>query len=367
MDVGVPREIKVQEYRVALVPAGVKALREADHRVLVQAGAGAGSGFHDEDYRSVGAEILDSAEEVFEKSRLILKVKEPLPSEFGLLNENHILFTYLHLAADADLTQALRKSGATAIAYETVQLPNGVLPLLVPMSEVAGRMSIQVGAATLEKHHGGRGVLLGGIPGVRPGRVAILGGGTVGSNAARMAVGMGADVVVLDIAAEPLEQLDRVYQGRLKTVVSNAHVLREEMVGADLVVGAVLVTGGKAPHLAGRDVVREMTPGAVIVDVAIDQGGCIETSRPTTHEQPVFMEEGVAHYCVTNMPGAVSRTSTIGLTNATLPYALRLANAGLEGVAADPPLTAGVNIHRGRVCHPAVAEAMGTSHEPFAP
>ena len=365
MLIGVPKEVKPQENRVALTPAGAHALCAAGHRVLIQRSAGEGSGFADEAYREVGAELAAGAEEVWGQAGLILKVKEPVPEEYPLLPAGRILFTFLHLAADPAQTEALLASGATAIAYETVQLPGGALPLLAPMSEVAGRMSIQVGAWALEKHNGGRGVLIGGIPGVRPARVVILGGGSVGANAAQMAVGLGGDVALLDINAERLGQLDLAFQGRLKTIVSTPYALAGELREADLVVGAVLLPGARAPHLVTREHLRTMRPGAVIVDVAIDQGGCVETSRPTTHDDPTFVEEGVVHYCVTNMPGAVARTSTMGLTNATLPYALRLAEHGLGALERDSALAAGLNVHAGKIRHPAVAEAMGVKPEPF--
>ncbi|MBI3992470.1 MAG: alanine dehydrogenase [Candidatus Lambdaproteobacteria bacterium] len=366
MDIGIPKEIKAQENRVALTPAGAHSLAAHGHRVWVQAGAGQGSGFDDDAYRAVGAELLPDAPAVFRAAQLILKVKEPLPEEWPLLRADHLLFTYLHLAPAPELTRALCEIGLTAVAYETVQDHQGRLPLLVPMSEVAGRMSIQVGALSLENHMGGRGVLLGGIPGVRPARVVILGGGAVGANAARVAVGMGADVVLLDVNMNTLTRLDEQYAGRLKTLASTPFAVREEVRNADLVVGAVLVTGARAPHLVTREMLREMKRGAVIVDVAIDQGGCTETSRPTTHDRPTYIEEGVVHYCVTNMPGAVARTSTVGLTNVTLPYALKLAEGGLRALAADPALGSGLNLHRGHIVHPAVAEAMGVAATPFS-
>ncbi len=365
MIVGVPKEIKPQENRVALTPAGAHALCQKGHRVLVQCGAGRGSGFDDDGYAAAGAELIPEAGEVFREAGLVLKVKEPQETEYGFLREGQILFTYLHIAPVPRLGEALRESGVTAVAYETVQLPNGTLPLLVPMSEVAGRMAIQVGAYALEKHVGGRGVLLGGIPGVRPAKVVIIGGGIVGTNAAQMAVGIGSDVVLLDIDLPHLAALDLTFQSRLKTVASNPHTLRDEVTGADLVIGAVLITGAETPHLVTREMVAAMKPGAVIVDVDIDQGGCVETSRPTTHEKPTYIEEGVVHYCVANMPGAVARTSTFGLTNATLPYAIRLADGGLEAMRKHPALMHGLNIHRGRVTHPAVAEALGVPAQPL--
>lgn len=358
MIVGIPKEIKPQENRVALVPAGAQALVRGGHRVVVETGAGANSGFPDETYRAAGAETAATAQAVYEAAELIVKVKEPQPAETRLLQPRHIVFCYLHLAAEAALSQALVASGCTAIAYETIQAPDGSLPLLVPMSQVAGRMSIQVGADVLLRHHGGRGVLLSGIPGVRPAKVVILGAGIVGSNAAHIAVGLGADVIVLDVNARVLAHLDEVYQGRLKTLVSNPHVVGQEVTDADLVIGAVLVTGAKAPRLVSREMVRAMPNGSVIVDVSIDQGGCVETSRATTHADPTYIEEGVVHYCVTNMPGAVARTSTLGLTNATLPYVLRLADGGLKALTTDAGFAAGLNVQAGKIRHPAVALAL---------
>ncbi len=367
MIVGIPKEIKPQENRVALVPPGAQALVRAGHRVVVETGAGVNSGFSDERYLAAGAEIAASARAVFEAADLIVKVKEPQPVESALLQPRHLVFCYLHLAAEPALSQALMGSGCTAIAYETLQAPDGSLPLLVPMSQVAGRMSIQVGADVLLRHHGGRGVLLSGIPGVRPAKVVILGAGIVGSNAAQIAVGLGADVAVLDLNARVLARLDEVYRGRLKTLVSSSHAIAEEVRDADLVIGAVLVTGAKAPRLVTREVVRTMPKGSVIVDVAIDQGGCVETSRPTTHADPTYIEEGVVHYCVTNMPGAVARTSTLGLTNATLPYVLRLADGGLKALNTDSGFAAGLNVQAGKIRHPAVALAMARESFPATP
>jgi alanine dehydrogenase len=364
MIVGVPKEIKADEHRVALVPGGAQTLVRRGHQVLVQAGAGRDSGFPDAAYAAAGAETVPEAAAVFERAGLILKVKEPLESEYRLLRKGQMLFTYLHLAPAPALAEALMRSGCTAIAYETVELEDGTLPLLVPMSEVAGRMSVQVGAHCLEIQKGGRGVLLAGIPGVRPGRVLILGGGVVGSHAAQMAVGLGADVVMMDIRADVLARLDLVFQGRLKTVFSSAHAIDDEIAAADLVIGAVLVAGAKAPRLVTREHLRSMQPGAVIVDVAIDQGGCCETSRPTTHHEPTYVEEGVVHYCVANIPGAVARTSTLGLTNVTLPYALRLAEHGLDALREDPALARGLNVLGGKIRHPSVAAALG---KPLAP
>jgi alanine dehydrogenase len=365
MIVGVPKEIKPQENRVALVPGGARTLVRRGHRVLVQAGAGRGSGFPDAAYSEAGAEIAKDAARVFGESELILKVKEPLESEYPLLQPSHLLFTYLHLAPNPALTEALMRSGCNAIAYETVELPDGSLPLLAPMSEVAGRMAPQVGAHSLEIHQGGRGVLLGGIPGVRPGRVVILGGGAVGTHAAQVAVGMGADVVLLDVKAAALARLDLAFHGRLKTVHSSEHSIEEELPQADLVIGAVLLPGARAPHLISRAHLRSMQPGSVLVDVAIDQGGCAETSRPTTHHDPTYVEEDVVHYCVANIPGAVARTSTLGLTNATLPYVLKLAEHGLDALHEDPALAHGLNVAGGRVRHASVAESLGLPLAPF--
>ncbi|HKI97152.1 MAG TPA: alanine dehydrogenase [bacterium] len=365
MIVGVPKEIKPDEHRVALVPGGAQTLVQRGHEVLVQAGAGRDSGFPDDAYAAAGAQIVPEAAAVYERAGLILKVKEPLEGEYGLLHERHLLFTYLHLAPNPPLTQALMRCGCTAIAYETVALRDGTLPLLVPMSEVAGRMSVQVGAHALEIQKGGRGVLLAGIPGVRPGRVLILGGGVVGSHAAQMAVGLGADVVLMDIRADVMGRLDQHYRGRLKTVFSAAHAIEEEIAQADMVIGAVLVAGARAPRLVTREHLRIMQRGSVIVDVAIDQGGCCETSRPTTHHDPTYVEDGVVHYCVANIPGAVARTSTLGLTNATLPYTLKLADHGLEALRDDPALAAGLNVLGGKIRHPSVAEALGLPLAPF--
>lgn len=357
MIVGIPTEIKPQEHRISLVPGGAAALKARGHTVIVQQGAGSRCGFPDKAYLAAGAELASSAEEVFERAGLIVKVKEPLESEIALLRPEHLLFTYLHLAPNPALTRGLCESGCAALAYETVVLADGSLPLLAPMSAVAGRMSVQAGSQALSIHHDGRGVLLGGIPGVRPGRVVIVGGGTVGTHAAQMAVGLGADVVLMDINTETMARLDLAFGGRLKTVHSTPHSLAEELREADLVIGAVYVTGAKAPKLITREMLRTMQRGAVIVDVAIDQGGCCETSRPTTHADPTYMEEGVVHYCVANMPGAMARTSTLGLTNATLPYILQLAAQGLKALQDDPSLAAGLNISAGTIRHPAVAEA----------
>jgi len=360
MLIGVPTEIKVHEYRVGLVPAGVRELVESGQRVLVQSGAGAGIGLDDESYRAVGAEIVAEAEEIFARADLIVKVKEPQPMECRCLRPGQVLFTYLHLAPDPEQANLLLESGCTAIAYETVTDPWGGLPLLAPMSEIAGRMAVQVGAACLEKEHGGAGVLLAGAPGVAPGRVVILGGGVVGTNAARIALGIGAEVVVLDRSMRRLTELDTLYGPQLKTVFATTETIERLLPEADLVIGAVLVPGAAAPKLIRRGQLALLRPGSVLVDVAIDQGGCFETSHPTAHSDPTFVIEGVVHYCVANMPGAVARTSTQALTNATLPYVQALASLGWQEAARrDPHLAAGINIHAGAVAHPAVAAALG--------
>lgn len=365
MVVGVPREIKSQEHRVGMTPAGVRTLVEDGHRVLVQAGAGAGSGLDDTLYRQAGAELVADPAEVYAAAQLIVKVKEPLPAEYPLLRAGQLLFTFLHLAPERRLTEALCASGCTAVAYETVTRADGSLPLLTPMSEIAGRMAPQVGAHWLQKEQGGRGVLLAGAPGVRPGRVVILGAGTVGSNALRIAVGMGADVTVFDIDPARLAQLDEHYGNRIQTLIANSQTIEEEVPHADLLIGAVLVAGAAAPTLVGRELVARMPPGSVIVDVSVDQGGCVATTRPTTHAEPVFTVDGVLHYGVANMPGAVSRTSTFALTNATLPYVRRLAGEGFAACGRHPELRAGVNVHAGAVAHPAVAAALNLPCTPL--
>ena len=363
MNIGVPKEIKIHEYRVGLVPAGVRELVDAEHRVLVQSGAGDGIGFDDAHYQAAGAAIAASAEAVFAASELIVKVKEPQLAECKRLRPGQTLFTYLHLAADRDQAMALLASGATAIAYETVTAPDGSLPLLTPMSEVAGRMSIQVGANCLQKANGGFGVLLGGVPGVAPAKVVVLGGGVSGTHAAEMAVGLRADVTVVDRSVRRLRELSSLFGSQLKTVYSTAHAIEELVRDADLVVGAVLIAGAAAPKLVTRAMVRSMKAGAVLVDIAIDQGGCFETSRPTTHAEPTYVLDGVIHYCVTNMPGAVPRTSTVALTNATLPYVRSLADLGWRNaIGRDPGLAQGLNVHAGQVTHEAVASALGLEY-----
>ncbi|RUA15228.1 MAG: alanine dehydrogenase [Clostridia bacterium] len=357
MIIGVPTEIKDSEYRVAMTPGGAKHLVYEGHEVWIQDGAGEGSGFPNNDYKNVGATIVSSADAAW-SAEMVVKVKEPQPSEYGYLRSDLTLFTYLHLAAAEKLTLAMIKSGVTGIAYETVELANGHLPLLQPMSEVAGRMAVQIGAYYLEKMNGGRGKLLSGIPGVRPADVVIIGGGTVGANAAKIALGMGANVVIIDINLDRLRYLDDVLGGRLATVASNPLSVSEAVKRADLLIGAVLVKGARAPKLVSRPMISTMKPGSVVVDVAVDQGGCIETTHATTHSDPTFLVDGVVHYCVSNMPGAVPRTSTYGLNNATLPYMTKLANLGpLNAIKNDPALAKGVNTFKGTITYQAVAEA----------
>ncbi len=367
MRIGVPKEIKVHEYRVGLVPAGVRELTASGHAVLVETGAGAGIGVDDAQYRAAGASIAANAAEVFKQADMVVKVKEPQPQECAMLRKDQVLFTYLHLAADPAQAQGLIKSGATAIAYETVTAPNGSLPLLTPMSEVAGRMSIQVGAASLQKANGGFGVLLGGVPGVAPAKVVILGGGVSGTHAAEMAVGLRADVTVVDRSVNRLRELSSIFGSALRTAYSTTATIEQLVKDADLVVGAVLVAGAAAPKLLTRAMIKTMKPGAVLVDISIDQGGCFETSHPTTHAEPTFVVDGVIHYCVANMPGAVPRTSTLALTNATLPYVKSLADLGWQAaLKRDPGLAAGLNVYNGAITHPVVAEALGLSARPYA-
>ena len=359
MRIGVPREIKVHEYRVGLVPASVRELVAAGHHVLVERGAGCGIGVSDYDYLEAGARMVDTARTVFDEADLIVKVKEPQLVECVMLRPGQLLFTYLHLAADRPQAEALCRSGATAIAYETVTADDGSLPLLTPMSEVAGRMSIQVGAHCLEKKNGGAGVLLGGVTGVAPARVVILGGGVAGTNAAEMAVGLQADVTVVDTSVEKLRQLSARFGDRLKTAHSTPETVDSLVTGADLVIGAVLIPGAAAPRLVTRDMVARMKRGAAMVDISIDQGGCFETSKPTTHADPTFIVDDVVHYCVTNMPGAVPRSSALALNNVTLPFVIALANKGYDAaIADDPHLAQGVNVHEGRILHEAVAREM---------
>jgi len=359
MLIGVPKEIKTNENRIALVPAGAEALVQAGHQVMVERGGGLGSGFTDDQYTAVGATIHE-VDEVWARAEMIMKVKEPIAIEYGRTRPGQLLFTYFHFAADQALTRGMIDSGAVCVAYETVQLDSGELPLLTPMSEVAGRMAIQAGAKYLEKYYGGRGMLLGGVPGVAPANVVIIGGGVVGTNAAKMAAGLGARVTILDVSLERLRYLSDVMPANVEMIYSNRHNLMERVEQADLVVGAVLLPGAKAPNLIKRDDLKRMKDGSVIVDVAVDQGGCVETIRPTTHEDPIYEIDGVIHYGVANMPGGVPRTSTLALTNATFPYAMRLARLGWkEACRQDPALALGLNVVNGQVVYPGVAEAFG--------
>jgi len=367
MRIGVPKEIKTQEYRVGMTPAGVLMLTQRGHAVLVEQGAGVGSGITDEEYVKAGATIVASKEQVWGEAEMVVKVKEPIATEFPLMKRDLILFTYLHLAAAQELGKELLERGVNSVAYETIEPEPGVLPLLTPMSAVAGRMSVQAGAHHLERERGGKGVLLGGVPGVRRGKVAVIGGGVVGSNAARIAIGLGAQVTVLDINLTTLAYLDDIYEGRIITQYSDPHSIAAAVTEADLVIGGVLIAGARAPRLVTEDLVARMQPGSVIVDVSIDQGGCVATARPTTHDNPTYVVHDVIHYMVANMPGAVPRTSTFALTNATIPYVLRLANNGLEGaIAKDPVFISGLNTYKGTVPHPAVAGALGVTHAPYA-
>jgi alanine dehydrogenase len=366
MRVGVPKEIKPDEYRVGMMPVGAEQLTRAGHEVFVQVGAGASSGFPDELYTKAGAKLATTAKEVFDRAEMVVKVKEPQPEEIGMFRPGQIVFTYFHFAASSQLTDACLDSGIVAIAYETITDRQGRLPLLTPMSEIAGKMSIQEGAKYLEKPMMGRGILLGGVPGVEPAHVVILGGGIVGTNAAKVAAGLGANVILMDVNLDRLRYLDDVMPPNVTTVYSDPHTVRDHLLQADLVVGAVLIPGAKAPRLVTKQHLKEMKNGAVIVDVAIDQGGCIETSRPTTHQNPTYVVEGVVHYCVTNMPGAVGRTSTIALCNATLPYALRIANKGYEQAAMeDTGIAEGINLVSGRVTSRAVAESLHMEYKPL--
>jgi alanine dehydrogenase len=359
MRVGCPKEIKDHEYRVGLTPGAAREYVAHGHQVLVETGAGAGIGAGDDAYREAGAAIAETAEEVFARSDMIVKVKEPQPAEWARLREGQILYTYLHLAPDPEQTKGLLESGVTAVAYETVTDAHGGLPLLAPMSEVAGRLAVQAGATALQKANGGRGVLLGGVPGVLPGKVTIIGGGVVGLNAAKMAIGLGADVTVLDRSIPRLRQLDDIFAGRARTRYATAEAVEEECFRADLIIGAVLIPGAAAPKLVTREMLAGMKKGAVLVDVAIDQGGCFETSRPTTHSNPIFEVDGIIHYCVANMPGAVPVTSTHALNNATLHHGLQLADKGLQALLDDPHLRNGLNVHKGRITNRAVAESLG--------
>ncbi len=366
MIIGLPKEIKDNEYRVGLTPAGIKTLSDAGHTILVETQAGEGSGIKDDEYRQAHGQIVASVDEVWARAEMIVKVKEPIAPEYERLREGQLLFTYLHLAPLPELTQVLLKRKVTGIAYETITNTEGHLPLLTPMSEVAGRMSMQVGAHYLQKPEGGRGVLVGGVPGVLPAKVIIIGGGVVGVNATKMAVGLGANVVVLDTNLDRLRYLDDIFGSRIKTLVSNPFTVQEACASADLVIGAVLIPGASAPKLVTRPMLKSMQKGAVIVDVAVDQGGCIETTHPTTHSKPTFFVDDVLHYCVANMPGAVPRTSTFALTNATLPYAFKLAGKGFaQAIKSDPGLKNGVNTYAGHITYQGVAESQGLSYQPI--
>ncbi len=365
MIIGVPKEIKNHEYRVAVIPSGVRQLVKHGHKVIVEANAGKGSGFSDEQYKNEGAEIANDAEEVFGKAEMIVKVKEPLAPEFPMIKSSHIVFTYFHFASSKELTEEMMKTGAICIAYETVETDDHQLPLLTPMSEVAGRLSIQEGAKYLERPFGGRGVLLGGVPGVEPANVLILGGGVVGTNAAKMAAGLGARVTILDISIDRLRYLNDVMPPNVSTLISNEYNIRERLSDADLVVGGVLIHGARAPKLITRDMLKLMKPGSVIVDVSIDQGGCIETSKPTTHSDPIYVVDDVIHYCVANMPGAVSRTSTFALTNVTLPYAVQIADDGYPACLKNTAFAKGLNMVDGKITYKPVADAFGMDYTPL--
>ncbi|MEV4008096.1 alanine dehydrogenase [Actinomadura sp. NPDC049753] len=366
MKIGVPREVKNHEYRVAITPAGAHELTRHGHEVFVERGAGTGSAIPDDDFAAAGAKILDGPDEVWAEGELILKVKEPIAPEYHRMREGQVLFTYLHLAASRECTDALLAAGVTAIAYETVQLPDRSLPLLAPMSEVAGRLAPQVGAYNLMSFNGGRGVLPGGVPGVAPAKVVVIGGGVSGLNAAQIAVGMGADVTVLDVDVDRLREIDAVYQGRLRTLVSNAYTVEQQARAADLVIGAVLIPGARAPKLISNELVARMKTGSVLVDIAIDQGGCFEDSRPTTHADPTYRVHGSTFYCVANMPGSVPNTSTYALTGVTLPYAVQIADRGWrQALHADAALARGLNVHAGALVYDHVAEAHGLPHTPL--
>jgi len=367
MIVGVPREVKQDEYRAAMLPVGVEELTHRGHRVLIETGAGTGSGIPDDQYSNHGAEIVPDAATVFGQAELVVKVKEPQPSEWPLLRPGQLLFTYFHFAASEELTRGVLATGITAVAYETLQGRRGDLPLLTPMSEVAGRMSIQEGAKYLERPQEGRGILLGGVPGVLPAHILVLGGGVVGKNAAQIAAGFQADVAILDTSVDRLRYLEDIMPANVNTLFSDRHTIREQLSLADLVIGGVLVPGARAPELVKRDDLALMKPGAVIIDVCIDQGGCIETSRPTTHSEPTYMVDGIVHYCVTNMPGAVGRTSTYALCNVTLPYVLQIAEHGISRAAErDSGIASAINMHAGKITNQAVAETFGLQAIPFA-
>lgn len=366
MKIAVPKEIKNNENRVGLTPSGVRQLVQDGHELFVQHNAGMGIGISDEEYIKAGAKIVDTLEDAFAAGEMIIKVKEPQANEIALLKPHHILYTYLHLAADKPQTEGLMKSGATCIAYETIQLEDGSLPLLVPMSEVAGRMSVQVGAAALQLNNGGKGILLGGVPGVKRAKVTIIGCGIAGTNAAQMAVGMGADVTLIDLSTKRLAELDQLFENKVNTIFSNSQNIEEAVLQSDLVIGAVLVPGAKAPKLVTRDMISKMQKGSVVVDIAVDQGGCIETCKATTHENPTFVVDGVVHYCVANMPGAVARTSTFALTNVTLKYARMIARDGVDrAIMKDKPLRLGVNIYKGKLVYEAVAQDLDLPYTPL--
>lgn len=367
MIVGVPKEVKRDEYRVAILPVGVEELVRAGHSVVIEKDAGLGSGLTNEQYQEAGAELVETAQEVFAAADMILKVKEPQPTEFPLIRAGQIIFTYFHFAASRELTQAMIDSGAICLAYETLRDRRGALPLLTPMSEVAGRMSIQEGAKYLERPQGGQGILLSGVPGVAPAHIVVLGGGIVGANAAKIAAGFNADVSLLDINMDRLRYLDDVMPPNVNVLFSDRHVIQQQLQRADLVIGAVLIPGAKAPHLVMREDLKQMKPGSVVIDVAVDQGGCIETSRPTTHSDPTYVVDDILHYCVGNMPGAVSRTSTFALCNVTLPWALRVAKQGIaDALAGSPELQTALNIHSGKVTNQAVAETFDFPFHPVA-
>ncbi|MBK9323564.1 MAG: alanine dehydrogenase [Bdellovibrionaceae bacterium] len=366
MLIGVPKEIKISENRVGMTEAGARQLTKEGHSIIVEKDAGIGSGITNEQYEKAGAKIIDTKKEVYAKADMIMKVKEPLPDEYDLMKENQIIYTYLHLAAEPKLTKILCEKKVKAIAYETIQLDNGALPLLTPMSEVAGRMATQIGAFYLQKDHAGKGILLGGVTGVKPGKVTIIGGGVVGTNAAKMAVGLGAAVTILDVNTARLEYLDDIFQGRCMTLFSNAKNIEDSVRESDLVIGGVLITGQKAPTLVSKEMITSMAKGSVVVDVAVDQGGCIETCRPTSHQQPTYEVDGVIHYCVPNMPGVVPRTSTYALTNVTLRYASMLAAMGVEdAVAKDKNLLKGLNVYGGHVVYEPVARDLGMEYRPY--
>jgi alanine dehydrogenase len=366
MIIGVPKEIKISENRVGMTEAGVRQLVKEGHSLFVEKDAGVGSGITNEQYEKAGAKILDTKKEIYAKAEMIVKVKEPLPDEYELLKENQILYTYLHLAAEPKLTRVLCERKVKAIAYETIQKEDGSLPLLTPMSEVAGRMATQIGAFYLQKDHGGKGILLGGVTGVRPAKVTIIGGGVVGTNAAKMAIGLGADVTIMDVNTSRLEYLDDIFPGQVTTLYSNAQNIEASVVDSDLVVGGVLITGHKAPTLVSKHMISSMAKGSVVVDVAVDQGGCIETCKPTSHQNPTYEVDGVIHYCVPNMPGVVSRTSTYALTNVTLKYASIIAAVGVEdAIAKDKALFLGLNVYGGHVCYEPVAKDLGLEFRPY--